>query len=67
MARRSRGGTVHAMFLLRAPIDPHRIRDALRAALALADGAVDALAWLALGKVFSAFMTGDAGAVSNGR
>jgi uncharacterized membrane protein YoaK (UPF0700 family) len=55
------------MFLLRAPIDPHRIRDALLAALALADGAVDALAWLALGKVFSAFMTGDAGAVSNGR
>jgi uncharacterized membrane protein YoaK (UPF0700 family) len=42
-----------------ASIDPHRVRDALLAALAVAAGSVDALAWLALGKVFSAFMTGN--------
>lgn len=47
------------MLLLPASIDPHRVRDALLAALALAAGSVDALAWLALGKVFSAFMTGN--------
>jgi uncharacterized membrane protein YoaK (UPF0700 family) len=41
------------------PRDPHRIRDALLAVLALAAGSVDALSWLALGKVFSAFMTGN--------
>ena len=40
-------------------IDPHRVRDGLLAALAVAAGSVDALAWLALGKVFSAFMTGN--------
>ena len=38
---------------------PHRIRDVLVVMLALAAGAVDALSWLALGKVFSAFMTGN--------
>ena len=38
---------------------PHRIRDVLVAVLALAAGAIDALSWLALGKVFSAFMTGN--------
>jgi uncharacterized membrane protein YoaK (UPF0700 family) len=37
----------------------HRVRDGLLGALALAAGAVDALTWLALGKVFSAFMTGN--------
>jgi uncharacterized membrane protein YoaK (UPF0700 family) len=47
------------MLLLNASIDPHRVRDALLAVLALAAGSVDALAWLALGKVFSAFMTGN--------
>ena len=47
------------MLLLPASIDPHRVRDALLAALALAAGSVDALTWLALGKVFSAFMTGN--------
>ncbi len=47
------------MLLLPASIDPHRVRDALLAALAVAAGSVDALAWLALGKVFSAFMTGN--------
>jgi uncharacterized membrane protein YoaK (UPF0700 family) len=36
-----------------------RVRDALLAALALAAGSIDALSWLALGKVFSAFMTGN--------
>jgi uncharacterized membrane protein YoaK (UPF0700 family) len=37
----------------------HRIRDALLAILATAAGSIDALTWLALGKVFSAFMTGN--------
>ncbi|HUE28112.1 MAG TPA: YoaK family protein [Solirubrobacteraceae bacterium] len=35
-------------------------RDVLLAALAFAAGAVDAMSWLALGKVFSGFMTGNA-------
>jgi uncharacterized membrane protein YoaK (UPF0700 family) len=47
------------MLLLPDTVDGHRVRDALLAALALAAGSVDALAWLALGKVFSAFMTGN--------
>jgi uncharacterized membrane protein YoaK (UPF0700 family) len=34
-------------------------RDALLVLLAIASGAVDALSWLALGKIFSAFMTGN--------
>jgi uncharacterized membrane protein YoaK (UPF0700 family) len=38
---------------------PHRVRDDLLAVLAVAAGSVDALTWLALGKVFSAFMTGN--------
>jgi uncharacterized membrane protein YoaK (UPF0700 family) len=38
---------------------PHRVRDVMLAVLALAAGSVDALSWLALGKVFSAFMTGN--------
>jgi uncharacterized membrane protein YoaK (UPF0700 family) len=37
----------------------HRIRDALLGVLAFSAGAIDALTWLALGKVFSAFMTGN--------
>jgi uncharacterized membrane protein YoaK (UPF0700 family) len=44
---------------LKLSIDPHRLRDALLVVLAMAAGSVDALAWLALGKVFSAFMTGN--------
>jgi uncharacterized membrane protein YoaK (UPF0700 family) len=39
--------------------DPHRIRDGLLAVLAFAAGSIDVLSWLALGKVFSAFMTGN--------
>ena len=35
------------------------VRDLLLAGLAVASGAVDAISWLALGKVFSAFMTGN--------
>jgi hypothetical protein len=38
---------------------PHRIRDVLLGVLAFAAGAIDVLSWLALGKVFSAFMTGN--------
>jgi uncharacterized membrane protein YoaK (UPF0700 family) len=38
---------------------PHRIRDVLLAVLAVAAGSIDVLSWLALGKVFSAFMTGN--------
>jgi uncharacterized membrane protein YoaK (UPF0700 family) len=45
--------------VIEAGWDPHRIRDVLLAALALAAGCIDVLSWLALGKVFSAFMTGD--------
>ncbi|HEY2181221.1 MAG TPA: YoaK family protein [Solirubrobacteraceae bacterium] len=36
-----------------------RIRDAMLVALTVSTGAVDALSWLVLGKVFSAFMTGN--------
>ena len=36
-----------------------RVRDALLVALTVSTGAVDALSWLGLGKVFSAFMTGN--------
>jgi uncharacterized membrane protein YoaK (UPF0700 family) len=38
---------------------PHRVRDVLLAVLACAAGSIDVLSWLALGKVFSAFMTGN--------
>ena len=37
----------------------HRIRDLLLAVLAFAAGSIDVLSWLAVGKVFSAFMTGN--------
>ena len=37
----------------------HRTRDVLLAVLAFAAGSIDVLSWLALGKVFSAFMTGN--------
>lgn len=36
-----------------------RVRDALLIALTCSTGAVDAVSWLGLGKVFSAFMTGN--------
>jgi uncharacterized membrane protein YoaK (UPF0700 family) len=36
-----------------------RVRDLLLVALTISTGAVDALSWLVLGKVFSAFMTGN--------
>ena len=39
--------------------DPYRVRDVLLGVLAFAAGLVDVLSWLALGKVFSAFMTGN--------
>jgi uncharacterized membrane protein YoaK (UPF0700 family) len=39
--------------------DPHRVRDVLLGVLAFAAGSIDVLSWLALGKVFSAFMTGN--------
>lgn len=37
----------------------HRVRDLLLAVMALSAGAVDAMSWLGLGKVFSGFMTGN--------
>jgi uncharacterized membrane protein YoaK (UPF0700 family) len=40
-------------------IDKAGIRDLLLVALTISTGAVDALSWLGLGKVFSAFMTGN--------
>lgn len=41
--------------------NPHavRIRDVLLVALTVSTGSVDAISWLGLGKVFSAFMTGN--------
>jgi uncharacterized membrane protein YoaK (UPF0700 family) len=51
--------TASTQSLESGPRDPHRIRDLLLAVLALAAGSIDALSWLALGKVFSAFMTGN--------
>lgn len=38
---------------------PERLRQVLLVGLALATGCVDALSWLVLGKIFSAFMTGN--------
>src|SRR5215210_4620394 len=38
---------------------PLRVRDLLLMALTVSSGAVDAIAYLALGKVFTAFMTGN--------
>jgi hypothetical protein len=52
---RSSGQTVAA-----AGWRAHRIRDILLAVLAFAAGSIDVLSWLALGKVFCAFMTGNA-------
>ncbi len=37
----------------------HRLRDVLLGVLAFAAGSIDVLSWLALGKVFPAFMTGN--------
>lgn len=42
-----------------AHIGKRDIRDLLLVALTISTGAVDALSWLGLGKVFSAFMTGN--------
>ena len=39
--------------------DPYRIRDVLLAVLAFGAGSIDVMSWLALGKVFCAFMTGN--------
>jgi uncharacterized membrane protein YoaK (UPF0700 family) len=40
-------------------MDDRRVRDGLLVALTLSTGAVDAVSWIGLGKVFSAFMTGN--------
>lgn len=40
-------------------LDDHHVRDVLLVALTVSTGAVDAFSWLVLGKVFSAFMTGN--------
>jgi uncharacterized membrane protein YoaK (UPF0700 family) len=42
-----------------AGLDDTRVRDLLLAGLTLSTGCVDAISWLGLGKVFSAFMTGN--------
>jgi len=42
-----------------APLAQVRVRDVALVALAVATGAIDAISWLGLGKVFSAFMTGN--------
>jgi len=38
---------------------PLRVRDRLLMALTVSSGAVDAISYLALGKIFTAFMTGN--------
>jgi uncharacterized membrane protein YoaK (UPF0700 family) len=48
-----------AVTKMAARIDKRDIRDLLLVALTVSTGAVDALSWLGLGKVFSAFMTGN--------
>jgi uncharacterized membrane protein YoaK (UPF0700 family) len=48
-----------AVTKMAARIDKRDIRDLLLVALTISTGAVDALSWLGLGKVFSAFMTGN--------
>jgi uncharacterized membrane protein YoaK (UPF0700 family) len=53
------GGTLCVVLFLPASTDPHRVRDVLLGVLAFAAGSIDVLSWLALGKVFSAFMTGN--------
>jgi uncharacterized membrane protein YoaK (UPF0700 family) len=40
-------------------VDDRRVRDAMLVALTVSTGAVDAISWICLGKVFSAFMTGN--------
>jgi len=40
-------------------LDDHGVRDALLVALTFSTGAIDAISFLVLGKVFSAFMTGN--------
>ena len=40
-------------------VGERRVRDLLLVALTVSTGAIDALSWLVLGKVFSAFMTGN--------
>ena len=42
-----------------ATIDDRRVRDILLTALTVSTGALDAVSWLGLDKVFSAFMTGN--------
>jgi uncharacterized membrane protein YoaK (UPF0700 family) len=56
--RPARGGRPPIRFAARTLV-PTRIRDLLLVALAVCSGAVDAISYLALGKVFSAFMTGN--------
>lgn len=40
-------------------VDDRRVRDVLLVALTVSTGSVDAISWICLGKVFSAFMTGN--------
>jgi uncharacterized membrane protein YoaK (UPF0700 family) len=54
-ASRARGGTA----LTARRLSPTTLRDLLLAGLTFASGAVDAIAFLALGKVFTAFQTGN--------
>jgi uncharacterized membrane protein YoaK (UPF0700 family) len=43
----------------RGRLDDRRLRDVLLVALTVSTGSVDAVSWFGLGKVFSAFMTGN--------
>jgi uncharacterized membrane protein YoaK (UPF0700 family) len=54
----SAGASTPITGAIRRP-DESSVRDVLLVALTVSTGAVDAISWLALGKVFSAFMTGN--------
>ncbi|MCW3090147.1 MAG: hypothetical protein JWP81_1216 [Ferruginibacter sp.] len=51
--------TLHVNNLITYPIDKSKFRDMLLKALTISSGAIDAISFLALGKVFTAFMTGN--------
>jgi uncharacterized membrane protein YoaK (UPF0700 family) len=60
MSRAPSAGTPESMTVDRwTSSDAGQLRNLLLVALTLATGSVDAISWLVLGKVFSAFMTGN--------
>lgn len=55
----ARGGREASVARVSTGVSTRQTRDALLVALTFSSGAVDAVSWFALGKVFSAFMTGN--------